>query len=65
MKRKLTKWRDQKGMTLFFVAGVTVMLIAFAALSVDIAHLYAVQSELQNAADAGALAGGRRLYYYD
>ena len=62
---KFRKWRDQKGMTLVLAAGLTVMFIAFAALSVDIAHLYVVQSELQNAADAGALAGGRRLYYHD
>jgi Flp pilus assembly protein TadG len=65
MNKMLRRWRDQKGVTIVLVAGLTVMLLAFAALSVDIAHLYAVQKELQNAADAGALAGGRRLYYHD
>lgn len=63
--KMLKRWRDQKGVTLVIVAGVTVMFVAFAALSVDIAHLYVVQNELQNAADAGALAGARRLYYHD
>jgi len=65
MNRMLGKLRDEKGMTVILVAGITVMFMAFAALSVDIAHLYVVQNELQRAADAGALAGGRRLYYHD
>lgn len=65
MKKKLRKWRDQKGVAIVMVAGLTVMFVAFIAMSVDIAHLYVVRNELQNAADAGALAGARRLYYED
>jgi hypothetical protein len=61
LKKKVRRLRDQKGVTLILVAGLTVMFVAFIALSVDIAHLYAVRNELQNAADAGALAGARRL----
>jgi Flp pilus assembly protein TadG len=65
MNRIIGMWRNQKGMTLVFVAGLMVTFITFAALSVDIAHLYVVHNELQNAADAGALAGARRLYLPD
>ncbi len=65
MKKKLRKWRDQKGVAIVMVAGLTVMFVAFIALSVDVAHLYVVRNELQNAADAGALAGARRLYFPD
>jgi Flp pilus assembly protein TadG len=63
--KKLRKLRDQKGVTLVLVAALTVLFVAIIALSVDIAHLYAVKNELQNAADAGALAGARRLYFPD
>jgi len=38
-----------------------VVFIAFTALAVDINHLYVVRNELQNSADAGALAGARFL----
>lgn len=65
MNRMISMWRDQKGITLVFVAGLTITFVTFAALSVDIAHLYVVQNELQNAADAVALAGARRLYHPD
>jgi Flp pilus assembly protein TadG len=61
-KKKVMELRDQEGVTLILVAGLTVMFVAFIALSVDIAHLYAVRNELHNAADAGALAGARCLY---
>ena len=65
MKEKLKKLRNQKGVAVVIVAGLIVMFVAFIALSVDIAHLYVVKNELQNAADAGALAGARRLYFED
>lgn len=41
------------------------MLITFVALGVDIFHLVVTRNELQNAADAGALAGARYLYNED
>ncbi len=41
------------------------MLLAFTALAVDGSNLYVARNELQNAADAGALAGARRLYLAD
>ena len=45
-----------------FVAICIFMIIALTALAVDIGHLVVTKNELQNAADAGALAGARVLY---
>jgi hypothetical protein len=53
---------NQRGVTILLVAIVMVVLIGFAALAIDIGHLFVVRNELQNAADAGALAGARVLY---
>lgn len=44
------------------VALLTTVLIAFAALAVDLAYVFVVRNELQNAADAAAIAGAGRLY---
>ena len=60
-----TKVKDQQGVTVIIVALLIVVFIGFAALAVDISHLYVVRNELQNAADAGALAGARLLYNDD
>lgn len=59
------KVKDQQGVTVIIVALLIVVFIGFAALAVDIGHLYVVRNEIQNAADAGALAGARRLYNDD
>lgn len=54
---------DKKsGATVVIVAIALVLIISFAALAVDIGNFYVVLNELQNAADAGALAGSRNLY---
>lgn len=53
---------DQKGISLIFIAICLFMLLAMAALALDIGHLVVTRNELQNAADAGALAGARVLY---
>ncbi len=48
------------------IVGITIfVLIGFAALAIDIGHIYVVRNELQNAADAAALAGARVLYSDD
>ena len=52
----------ERGVTALVVALILFPLICFTALGIDIAHLYVVRNELQNAADAGALAGARLLY---
>lgn len=68
-ENKPTKFRiilsprhGQRGTVIVYVAIVIIVLIGFAALAVDIAHLYVARNELQDAADAGALAGAGRLY---
>lgn len=53
---------NQRGVTALVVALIVFPLICFAALGIDIAHIYVVRNELQNAADAGALAAARFLY---
>jgi hypothetical protein len=55
-------FRDQQGVTMILVAIVILVIIGFAALAIDIGHLFVVRNELKNAADAGALAGARVLY---
>jgi hypothetical protein len=51
----------EEAQTLVQVALALVMLIAFLALAVDVGHIYAERRRMQNAADAGALAGAREI----
>ena len=62
---KLSKLKDQQGVTLPLVAILMFVLLGFTALAVDLSNLYVVRNELQNSADAGALAGARFLYNDD
>ena len=57
-----TPVRDHRGVVAVTVALVLVGLLSFGALAVDISSLLMVRNELQNAADAGALAASRKLY---
>jgi len=57
---KLSK--EERGVTLIMVALLILIFIGVAALAIDIGHLFVVRNELQNAADAGCLAGARFLY---
>ena len=61
----LSKHTDERGAVAIIVGLVIVLLIGFAALAIDLGHLYVVRNEIQNAADAGALAGARFLYNND
>lgn len=61
MKTSKTILNNERGATIIYVAVVIVVLIMFTALAVDIGHLYGVRNELQDAADAGALAGASAL----
>jgi Flp pilus assembly protein TadG len=54
--------RGRTGATAAFVALIMVVLLGVAALAIDIGFAYVVRGELQNAADAGALAGAQVLY---
>jgi hypothetical protein len=47
-----------------FVAITCAVLIAFAALAIDVGHMYVVRAQLQNAADAAAMAGAS-VYFED
>ena len=52
---------NEKGATAITVAVSLVMLLSFGALTVDIGHSLVARNELQNVADAAALAGARSL----
>ena len=60
-----SRLRDQQGVTVVLVALLMFVFLGIAALVIDISNLYVVRNELQNAADAGALAGARFLYNDD
>ena len=51
-----------RGVTAVIVAMLLIVFFGFTALAIDIGHLYVVRNELQNAADAGALAGAENLF---
>jgi Flp pilus assembly protein TadG len=55
------KLRSEKGVTLVYVAILLVVFLGMTALAVDIGYLMVSKNELQNAADAAALAGARQL----
>jgi Flp pilus assembly protein TadG len=57
-----SRLRDQQGVTIILVAILMFVFLGIAALAIDLSNLYVVRNELQNAADAGALAGARVLY---
>ena len=54
--------RSKEGVTIILVTVLLIGLLALAALAVDVGHIVIVRNELQNAADAGALAGAQFLY---
>ena len=54
--------KSQKGAISVLVALTLPVLMGAGALAVDLAYLYVVRNELQNDADAAALAGARKLY---
>jgi hypothetical protein len=63
-KRNLNIFRNESGSVAIVVALLVTLLMAFAALAIDIGHLGTVKCELQKAADASALAGARALGPY-
>ncbi len=52
---------QQRGQTLVIVALMAVTLVAVLALAIDGGNIYSQRRRMQNAADAGALAGARAL----
>jgi Flp pilus assembly protein TadG len=61
MRAFFQEYNNRRGAAAVIVAILIVVLVGFAALALDIGHLAVVRGELQNAADAGALAGARIL----
>jgi len=53
--------KNQDGVTAVLVAIVAAMLLGFTALAIDVGYMYSTRNELQNAADAAALAGAGEL----
>jgi Flp pilus assembly protein TadG len=53
--------REEGGFVLVWMAMVIILLLAVAALAVDLVHAYEVGQKAQNAADAAALAGAIQL----
>jgi hypothetical protein len=53
--------RGERGLVIVIFAVCLFLLIGFAALAIDIGYLHTTRSELQNVADAAALAGARYL----
>ncbi len=53
--------RSERGAILFIVAASLVVLLGFMGLAIDLGHAYNNKSQLQNIADACALAGGSAL----
>jgi Flp pilus assembly protein TadG len=53
--------REQKGAVAIIFGLVAVVLLSMGGLVLDMGHLYIAKAELQNAADAAALAGAKRL----
>lgn len=56
---------NESGATVIYVAIILGVLVMFTALAIDVGHLYGVRNEIQNAADAGALAGASVLFDSD
>lgn len=54
--------KDRRGVVLIVVASMLVGLLGFAALAVDIGYAMVLRNELQDAADAAALAGANVFY---
>jgi len=53
--------RHENGQVLIYVALGMVVLLGFVALAIDVGYVYGERRRMQNAADAGALAGAHEL----
>ena len=62
MKKFYAKKDVQRGASTVLIAISLFALIGFTALGIDIGYLFVVKNEMQNAADAAALAGASNLY---
>jgi hypothetical protein len=61
LKIALTRLRSERGQALILAALAMVVLLGFAALSIDVGYWYSQKREVQKAVDAAALAGAQDL----
>jgi len=54
--------RNEKGLYAVIVAVSMFAIVGLVGLAIDIGYAYMVKTQLQNAADAGALAGAGTIY---
>ncbi len=54
--------KSQRGATAVYVAIMMVVFVGFVALAIDVGYMMVVRNQLQNAADAAALAGCNHFY---
>ena len=58
---KTIKCINNKGIAIIYLAITMVVLVAFVGLAVDVGYMYVAKGQLQNAADAAALAAAAKL----
>jgi hypothetical protein len=61
MNNNAFSWRQHQGSYLVIFGGVLLVLTGFAVLAIDVGRIFIVRAELQNVADAAALAGANCL----
>lgn len=64
-KKAMKIWFKEEGQALIQVTIALVVLLGFVALAVDLSFGYAQRRDMQNAADAGALAGAYQMCFVD
>ncbi|MBT0652962.1 pilus assembly protein TadG-related protein [Geomobilimonas luticola] len=57
----MNRLKDKKGIALVYIALMLVAIMAFLGLAIDIGYMYVAKGQLQNAADAAALAAATQL----
>src|SRR5262249_26548462 len=65
IKSKLAKRRNERGSVVAMAAVGMVSLVLASGMAIDLSHFYTAATELQNAADAAALAGASALNHTD
>ena len=60
-----TLWRDKRGAVAIYVAMVSLLLLGSGVLAIDYGRMTVLRTQMQNAADAAALAGAVELDGYD
>lgn len=58
---RMNRLKDKKGIALVYIALMLVVIMAFVGLAIDIGYMYVAKGQLQNAADAAALAAATQL----